>query len=136
LQASLRKVLGESVYQAGSDINSERLRFDFSLERKMMPEEIKQVVNLINEAIKQDLPVSMEEMKYDDAVKSGALAFFKLKYPENVTVYTIGELSSPFSKEVCGGPHVQQTGEIGPVKIIKEETVSAGIRRIRVQLTS
>jgi alanyl-tRNA synthetase len=136
LQASLRKVLGDSIHQAGSDINPERLRFDFSFERKMTSDEIKRVEDLINDAIEQNLFVSMEEMKYDDAVKSGALAFFKLKYPENVTVYTIGDSSNPFSKEICGGPHVQQTGEIGPIKIIKEEAVSAGIRRIRVQLTS
>jgi len=135
LQASLRTILGEGVHQAGSDINAERLRFDFSFERKMTTDEIKQVDDLINDAIRQNLSVSVDEMKYDDAVKSGALAFFKLKYPENVTVYTIGDTSEPFSREVCGGPHVQHTGEIGQIKITKEEAVSAGIRRIRVQLT-
>ncbi len=134
LQAALRRVLGEGVRQAGSDINSERLRFDFTLDHKMTPEEIKQVEDVMNDAIKQDLAVSFEEMEYADAIKSGALAFFKLKYPEKVTVYTIGDMSEPFSKEVCGGPHVGHTGEIGHVKIAKEEAVSAGIRRIRIVL--
>jgi alanyl-tRNA synthetase len=134
LQAALRKVLGDSIKQSGSDINSERLRFDFTLDRKMTSEEIKQVEDLINEAIKQDLLVSTEEMKFDDAINAGALAFFKLKYPEKVTVYTIGDKDDYFSKEICGGPHVSHTGEIGKIKIVKEESVSAGIRRIRVVL--
>jgi len=136
LQSALRKVLGDGVHQSGSDINLERLRFDFTLDRKMPPEEIKQVEDLVNSAIKQNLIVNSEEMSFDEAIKSGALAFFKLKYPEKVTVYTIGDKNDYFSKEVCGGPHVQHTGEIGSIKIAKEEAVSAGIRRIRIQLTS
>jgi len=135
LQAALRKILGDSVKQSGSDINADRLRFDFTLDRKMMTEEIKQVEDLINRAIKQDLIVNSKEMSFDEAIKSGALAFFKLKYPERVTVYTVGDKNDYFSKEVCGGPHVQHTGEIGGIKIAKEEAVSTGIRRIRIQLT-
>lgn len=134
LQSALRKVLGDNVHQSGSDINPERLRFDFTFDRKMTPEEIKQVEDIINQAIADDLAVSFEEMRYQDAVDSGALAFFKLKYPEMVTVYTIGDPSDYFSKEVCGGPHVSHTGEIGHIKIVKEEAVSAGIRRIRIAL--
>ena len=136
LQAALRKILGDSIKQSGSDINAERLRFDFTLDRKMTTEEIKQVEDLINRAIKQDLIVNSEEMSFDEAIKSGALAFFKLKYPEKITVYTIGNKNNYFSREVCGGPHVQHTGEIGGIKIAKEEAVSAGIRRIRIQLTN
>ena len=135
LQSALRKVLGDGVHQSGSDINLERLRFDFTLDRKMPPEEIKQVEDLVNSAIKQNLIVNSEEMSFDEAIKSGALAFFKLKYPERVTVYTVGDKNDYFSKEVCGGPHVQHTGEIGGIKIAKEEAVSTGIRRIRIQLT-
>ena len=132
----MRKILGDSIKQSGSDINAERLRFDFTLDRKMTTEEIKQVEDLINRAIKQDLIVNSEEMSFDEAIKSGALAFFKLKYPEKITVYTIGNKNNYFSREVCGGPHVQHTGEIGGIKIAKEEAVSAGIRRIRIQLTN
>jgi len=130
LQATLRKVLGEGVGQQGSNITPERLRFDFSFDRKMTPEEIRQVEDLVNEIIKQDLPVNKEEMSYDEAIKSGALAFFKEKYPEKVSVYSIGD----FSKELCGGPHVARTGEIGNFKILKEEASSAGIRRIKANV--
>src|SRR3989339_152205 len=134
LQSALRKVLGNDVHQSGSDINAERLRFDFSFDRKMTSEEIRQVEDTINQAISDDLAVSFEDMRYQDAIDSGALAFFKLKYPEMVTVYTIGDPGDYFSKEVCGGPHVRRTGEIGHIKIAKEEAVSAGIRRIRIVL--
>ncbi len=127
LHAALRKVLGSEVKQAGSDITAERLRFDFTFPRKMSPEEIKQVEDIVNEAINKDYQVTKEEMAYEDAIKSGALAFFKLKYPPRVNVYSIGD----FSKELCGGPHVSHTSEIGRFKIIKEESVSANTRRIR-----
>lgn len=127
LQASLRKVLGEEVHQASSDITAERLRFDFTFPRKLIPEEIKKVEDLVNEIIRQDLPVTKQEMPYEEALKTRALSFFKQKYPEKVNVYSIGE----FSKELCGGPHVSHTAEIGQFKIIKEEAVSAGTRRIR-----
>ncbi len=136
LQAALRKVLGDTVKQAGSDISAERLRFDFTFDRKMTVEEVKETENIINKATEDDLSVSMEEMSYEDAIKSGALAFFKIKYPEKVTVYTIGDKNNPFSKELCGGPHVSHTGEIGQIRIAKEESVSAGVRRIRIVLAS
>lgn len=127
LHASLRKVLGNEVHQAGSDITAERLRFDFSFPRKLTPDEIKQVEDLVNEAVGKDYPVIKEEMPYEDAIKSGAMAFFKLKYPPTVNVYSVGD----FSKELCGGPHVSHSAEIGKFKITKEEAVSAGVRRIR-----
>ncbi len=142
LHAALRKVLGPEVKQAGSDITPERLRFDFSFPRKLTPEEIRQVEDMVNGAIHKDYPVTKEEMPYEDAIKSGALAFFKLKYPNRVNVYTIGpepvegqpsstSSEPPFSRELCGGPHVTHTGEIGKFRITKEESVSAGTRRIR-----
>ena len=134
LHASLRKVLGEEVKQAGSDITAERLRFDFSFLRKLTPEEIQKIEDLANEAVTKDYKVTKEEMSYEEAIKSGALAFFKLKYPPKVNVYKIGLNDSsdePFSRELCGGPHVSHTAEIGKIKITKEEAVSAGVRRIR-----
>ncbi len=127
LQSALRKVLGNDVHQAGSDITAERLRFDFSFQRKMTPEEIKQVEDLINNAVARDLKVSYEELPIEEAKKTGALYFFKEKYPEKVKVYSVGD----FSKEFCGGPHVSHTAEIGQFKIVKEEAVSTGTRRIR-----
>ena len=130
LQAALREVLGPEVKQMGSDITPERTRFDFSFSRKLTPEEIKKVENLVNEMIKKDLDVKMEEMDYEEAVKSGALSFFKHKYPKRVKVYSIGEAS----KEFCGGPHVSKTWEIGEIAILKEEAVAAGVRRIRAAL--
>lgn len=131
LHAALRKVLGNTVSQAGSDITLERLRFDFVFPRKVTAGEIREIEDLANGAIEKDLTVSMKEMPYEEAVKSGALAFFKQKYPEMVKVYTIGDEKEPFSHEICGGPHVSDTGEIGKFRIIKEESVSSGIRRIR-----
>lgn len=127
LHASLRKVLGNEVHQAGSDITAERLRFDFSFSRKLTPEELQKIEELANEAVRKDYKVTKEEMAYEDAIKSGSLAFFKLKYPAKVNVYSVGD----FSKELCGGPHVSHTAEIGKIKITKEEAVSAGVRRIR-----
>jgi alanyl-tRNA synthetase len=126
LHAALREILGEKVKQMGSDITPERLRFDFSFDRKLTKEEIKKVEDLVNQKIKEDLEVKREEMSLKDALKSGALAFFKEKYPERVTVYTIGN----FSKEICAGPHVKRTSELGIFKIKKEESVGKGIRRI------
>jgi len=131
LHAALRKVLGDDVRQAGSDITPERLRFDFTFPRKVTAEEIEKIEGLVNDAIEENLAVSMKEMSYKEAVQSGALAFFKQKYPEVVKVYTIGDEKEPFSREICGGPHVSNTGGIGKFKIIKEESVSAGMRRIR-----
>ena len=137
LHASLRKIFGEEVKQQGSDITPERLRFDFTFPRKMTPEEIKQVEDMVNEAVQKDYKVIIEEMSYEDAIKSGAMAFFKLKYPNRVTVYTIGPSTgsgSAFSRELCGGPHVSHSAEVGHVKITKGEAVSAGVRRIRMVL--
>lgn len=130
LHSALRKILGETVKQMGSDITPDRLRFDFSFQRKLTFEEIKKVEELVNEKIKEDLEVKREEMSYEEALKSGALAFFKEKYPERVSVYSIGN----FSKEICAGPHVKRTGELGKFKIVKEESAGAGIRRIRAIL--
>ncbi|MCK4473878.1 alanine--tRNA ligase [Candidatus Parcubacteria bacterium] len=130
LHSALRKILGNQVKQMGSDITLERLRFDFSFDRKLLPEEIKKIEDLVNQKIKQDLEVKKEEMSYEKAIKSGALAFFKEKYPEIVTVYSIGD----FSNEICAGPHIKRTSELGQFKIIKQESSSAGIRRIKAIL--
>ncbi|MBU1957555.1 alanine--tRNA ligase [bacterium] len=130
LHQALRTILGDHIQQMGSDINSERLRFDFSHSAKLTEEEIKKVENLINQKIEEDLIVEMKEMLYKDAVNEGALAFFKNKYPEKVNVYSIGD----FSKEICGGPHVKRLSELGKFKIIKEESSSAGVRRIKALL--
>ena len=130
LHAALRKILGEHVKQMGSDITSQRLRFDFSHPKKLTKEEIKKIEDLVNQKIKEDLEVKKEEMSLNEALKSGALAFFKEKYPEKVTVYSVGD----FSKEICAGPHVKRTSELGHFKIVKEESAGAGIRRIRAVL--
>ena len=130
LHAALRKILGEKVKQMGSDINPERLRFDFSFDRKLTKEEIKKVEDLVNQKIKEDLEVEKKEMSLKEALRSGALAFFKEKYPEKVTVYIIGD----FSKEICAGPHVKSTSELGVFKIKKEESAGKGIRRIYATL--
>jgi alanyl-tRNA synthetase len=130
LHQALREVLGEHVKQMGSDITPERLRFDFSHPEKLTPAEIKKVEDLVNQKIQENLEVKKEEMPYKRAVQSGALAFFKEKYPEKVTVYSIGD----FSKEICAGPHVERTKDLGYFKIIKEESVGAGLRRIKAVL--
>ena len=134
LQAALRKVLGDEVHQAGSDITAERLRFDFTFSRKLTLDEMAEVEHLMNDTIRRDLPVSYEELPIEEAKKTGALYFFKEKYPERVKVYSVGNpavAGQVFSKEFCGGPHVSHTVEIGRFKIAKEEAVSAGVRRIR-----
>ncbi len=128
--AALRQVLGEHVAQKGSNITAERLRFDFSHGQKMTSEEIKQVENIVNEKIQADLPVQMEEMSLEEAKAQGATGVFESKYGEQVKVYTIDN----FSKEICGGPHVERTGVLGKFKIIKEESSSAGVRRIKAIL--
>jgi len=137
--AALRKVLGEHVSQKGSNITGERLRFDFSNPEKLTDEEIKKVEDLVNEAVEKDLPVTFETKSLDDATNEGALHFFGEKYGKEVKVYTIGDPStspstkssgSPFSMEICGGPHVTHTGEVGRVRIIKQEKVGSGILRI------
>ena len=130
LQAALREVLGQHIKQMGSDITPQRLRFDFSHHQKMTEKEIKKIEDLVNQKIKEDLEVKREEMSYEDALKSGALAFFKEKYPEKVSVYSI----ESFSKEICVGPHVCRTSELDHFKIVKEESSGANIRRIRAVL--
>jgi alanyl-tRNA synthetase len=130
LHAALRIVLGQEVEQKGSNLNAERLRFDFSYGQKMTPEQIKQVEDIINEKIQEKLDVKMEEMSLEDAKKSGAIGLFAEKYGDKVKVYSIGD----FSKEICGGPHVENIGILGHFKIIKEEAVSAGVRRIKAIL--
>lgn len=132
LNQALRDVLGNAVMQRGSDITTERTRFDFTFPRRMTPAEIKKVEEIVNEKIEEDLPVNFKKMPKEEAEKTGALHFFKGKYPDVVKIYYIGKtLETAYSKEFCGGPHVVCTSEIGKFKIIKEETSAAGIRRIR-----
>ena len=137
LQQALVDVLGSQVAQKGSNINNERMRFDFAFERPMTKEEIQKVEDIVNEKIKEDLPVTMEIMSLEDAKNSGARALFTNKYGEDVKVYTIGRdpKNDWFSKEVCGGPHVQHTAQIGDFKIQKEQSSSAGVRRIRAVIS-
>ena len=130
LHKALQIVLGEHAKQNGSNITVERLRFDFTHPEKMTPEQIQKVEDIVNEQIKRDLKVVCEEMTLEEARKSGATGLFENKYGERVKVYTIGD----FSKEICGGPHVTHTGELGHFKIIKEESSSAGVRRIKAIL--
>ncbi len=134
LNESLRRVLGNDVKQKGSNITSERLRFDFNFPRKLTAEEIKKVEDLVNEKIKEGLNVIRDEMPLKKAIACGAQSEFGTKYPDIVSVYTIKDPSEPkgwFSKEICTGPHVENTREIGKFKITKEESSSAGIRRIK-----
>jgi alanyl-tRNA synthetase len=130
LHKSLRMVLGDHVAQKGSNITPERLRFDFVHPAAMTTEELAKVEELVNDVIARDLPVSMEVMTLDDARAAGAIALFAGKYDEQVKVFTVGD----FSKEVCGGPHVARTGAMGRFRIQKEESSSAGVRRIRAVL--
>ncbi|MCX6744525.1 MAG: alanine--tRNA ligase [Candidatus Parcubacteria bacterium] len=128
--AALRQVLGSDVFQKGSNITSERLRFDFNFGQKMTPEQLKKVEDLANEQIAKNIPVISQEMTLDEAKKEGAMGVFEHKYGDKVKVYTIGD----FSKEICGGPHVDNTGVLGHFKIQKEESSSAGVRRIKAIL--
>ena len=130
LHACLRQVLGDHVSQAGSNITQDRLRFDFTHSDKLTDDQIKKVESLINQIIDKNLPVTVENMKFTDAKKSGALAFFDSKYPDVVSVYTI----AGFSKEVCTGPHVSATGQIGKIKLIKQESAGSGKRRIYAKI--
>ena len=130
LHKALQIVLGEHATQKGSNITTERLRFDFSHPEKMTKEQIQEVEDIVNEQIKKDLPVTCEEMTLEQAKNSGAMGLFENKYGEKVKVYTIGD----FSKEICGGPHVSHTGLLGHFKIQKEESSSAGVRRIKAIL--
>ena len=127
LHAALRRVLGDEVAQKGSNITAERLRFDFSFSRKMTPEEVKEVERLVNEYIKGAAEVVCEEMTVPEAKAKGAIGLFESKYGERVKVYTMGE----YSMEICGGPHAKNTGDLVSFKIQKEESSSAGVRRIK-----
>lgn len=141
LLASLRKVLGDHVEQKGSNITAERLRFDFSHGEKMSPEQILEVENLVNGAISASLPITCTELPLAEAKSRGALGVFDSKYDEKVKVYTAApingdkqDLSQAFSQEICGGPHVENTGVLGKFKISKESSSSAGVRRIKAIL--
>lgn len=132
LHQALHDVLGDEIQQAGSNITSERLRFDYTFSGKPTPEQLKQIANIINAKIKEDLAVVKTIEDKTAALKSGARAFFAEKYPDKVSVYTIGT----YSKELCGGPHVEKTGVIGPLEIYKDEALGSGKRRIYAKLTS
>jgi len=134
LQAALRAVLGSHVEQKGSNITTERLRFDFTHPEKMTEKEKQQVEEMVNNAIISNLPIEFSETSYEKAIQSGALGFFEIRYGEKVKVYTVGNPEQPFSKEICGGPHVKKTGGLGKFKIVKEEAASAGVRRIKAVL--
>jgi len=130
LHQALKNVLGDHVNQKGSNITEERLRFDFSHPQKVTREELDEVEKIVNEQIARDLEVTCEEMTLEEAKNSGAIGLFENKYGEKVKVYTIGD----FSKEICGGPHVTNTGKLGNFKIKKEEASSSGVRRIKAIL--
>jgi len=130
LQEALRRVLGDEVTQNGSNITEERLRFDFTFSRKLTPEEITKVEKIVNGVISKDLEVTQQFLSYDEAIKMGALAFFKENYGETVSVYSVGD----FSMELCGGPHVERTGSLGVFKIDKQKKIGAGIVRVRATI--
>ncbi len=136
LLKALREVLGEHVYQKGSNITPERLRLDFPNETKLLPEQIKEVEDIVNEQIKKELEVSFIEMKKEDALKLVPFAAFSEKYADRVKVYYIGSKDNPFSIEICNGPHINNTRELGTFKITKQENIGAGIKRIKAILTN
>jgi len=148
LHQALRDVLGPQVFQKGSNITADRLRFDFSFDRKMTGEEIKAVEDLVNERIKQDLRVDHMIIPLEEAKAMNAIGLFNEKYADKVSIYGVGpdyqldpkaldqrDRGGYYSLEFCGGPHIEHTGMIGKIKITKEEAVSFGVRRIRAQLT-
>jgi alanyl-tRNA synthetase len=138
LDAALHQVLGEGVVQRGSNINADRLRFDFSHPQKVTADEITKSEELVNQAIADDLPVTWSEQDTKEALASGAIGAFGHQYPDKVKVYVVGDPNQPFSREICGGPHVQRTGQLAEggkkFKITKEEASSAGVRRIKAIL--
>jgi alanyl-tRNA synthetase len=143
LHATLQRVLGPHAMQRGSNITQERMRFDFAHPEKMTPEQIKQTEDLVNGAIKKNYEVTWAEMPFERAKELGAIGLFEDKYQPIIKVYTVGNptdkafadpSSATYSREVCGGPHVEQTGTMGHFKIVKEEAVSAGVRRIKAIL--
>jgi len=133
LQAGLRKFLGEHIFQKGSHVTTERTRFDFNHPQKVTVEELKKVEDWVNEQVRKDLPVKREIMSLQEARKLGAIGLFDEKYEDKVSIYTISDAGSGevVSREFCGGPHVERTGQIGKFKIVKEEAVASGIRRIK-----
>jgi len=130
LHQALRQVLGDHVQQRGSNITDKRLRFDFSHSGKLTEEQKNQVEKLVNDAIKADYQVNLEEMTVDQAKDAGAIGLFEAKYGDKVKVYSIGDLS----REICGGPHVERIGGLGHFRIKKEQASSAGVRRIKAVL--
>ena len=130
LQAALRKIVSGDIHQKGSNITPERLRFDFNCDHKLTDEEKQKVEEFVNDAIKRNLPVVCEEMSLEEAKNSGAMGIFENKYGDVVKVYTMGDVS----KEICGGPHAKNTGDLVSFKIIKEEASSAGVRRIKATI--
>ncbi len=137
LQAALKEVLGEHIVQKGSNVTAERLRFDFSHPEKLTDEQKQKVEEIVNEKIREDLPVVCEEMSVEEAKAKGAIGVFDAKYGDKVKVYSIGDPAQGgqvFSREICGGPHAKSTGELGHFKIKKEEASSAGVRRIKAEL--
>lgn len=135
LLSALRKVIGNHIYQKGSNITPDRLRLDFPNEQKLTQEQVTQIEDLINTAIKDSLPVSFKEVPKEEALKLVPFAAFEEKYGETVKLYTIGDPQNPFSIEICNGPHVSNIGGLGTFKIIKQESVGAGIKRIKAILT-
>jgi len=135
LNAALRKVLGDHVWQKGSNITTERLRFDFTHESKMTPEQLAKVEELVNWAIQKDFPVSYHLSTVEGAKEEGAIGVFDDRYGSDVKVYVMGDKEITFSKEICGGPHVARTGMLGSFTIQKEESSSSGIRRIKAVVT-
>ena len=138
LLSALKRVLGDQVEQKGSNITNERARFDFNYDEKMTPEQIAEVEKLVNQAIADKLPVSFSEMSIEEAKQAGAHGSFEERYGDHVKVYQVGEGEQRFSYEICGGPHVKNTGEIAPngekFTIVKEQSSAAGIRRIKAVL--
>ncbi|MCX6809545.1 MAG: alanine--tRNA ligase-related protein [Candidatus Berkelbacteria bacterium] len=134
LLAALRHILGEEIEQKGSNITEERLRFDFNYPEKLSDEQLKKIEDLVNIKIEEALPITMQELSLDEAKKSGATGSFHDRYGSSVRVFTVGDPAEPFSREICGGPHVKNTSELGHFKITKEESSSAGIRRIKAIL--
>ena len=132
--AALRRVLGDHVFQKGSNITPDRIRFDFSHPEKLTDEQKQKIERIVNEKISENLPVIAEELSIKKAKTSGAMGVFEHKYAKQVKVYTIGDPKNPFSREICGGPHVKNTGEIGRFRLKKEESSSAGVRRIKAVL--
>jgi alanyl-tRNA synthetase len=130
LHQALRQVLGSHVEQRGSNITTERLRFDFAHPSKLTPEEVAEVERIVNEQIQRDLAVTSQEVSLDEARETGAIGLFGDRYGDRVRVYTIGG----FSREICGGPHVERTGEMGRFRIAKQQSIGSGLRRIRAVL--